>query len=97
MKTRLVNTHKEPFDICIMRPGYYKNPYVIGVHGTRDEVIKLFEGYFISRMKSMDSHYRYMIHRLEGNVLGCCCKPEACHGDVYIKYFRGEYDSILIA
>lgn len=90
----LVNVKKEPYDICIMRPGYYKNDYVIGVHGTREEVVKLFEYEFIRRMK-VDARYRYMVHRLAGKVLGCCCHPEPCHGDVYIKYFQGKYDKFL--
>jgi len=94
MRTRLVNTHKEPFDICIMRPGYYKNPYPIGLYGTRDEVIILFETYFLRRIKE-DKAYWHAIERLRGKVLGCCCAPEPCHGDVYIKYFQGKYDSIL--
>ena len=92
--TRIVNVRKEPYDICIMRPGYYKNRFVIGVHGTREEVIKLFEIEFIRLMKT-DSFYLMAIERLRGKVLGCCCSPEPCHGDVYINYFQGKYDSIL--
>jgi len=92
--TKLVNVKKEPFDICIMRPGYYQNKYVIGIHGTREEVVKLFEDDFIRRMKT-DSHFRYMVHRLAGKTIGCCCAPDSCHGDVYIKYFNGGYDNEL--
>ena len=97
MNTRLVNVRKEPYDICIMRPGYYQNPYPIGdVHGDRETVIKLFESYFLSRMRT-DKVYRKAIQRLRGKVIGCCCAPKPCHGDIYIKYFRGEYDEILKA
>lgn len=94
--TRLVNVRKEPYDICIMRPGYYQNSYMIGVHGTREEVIKLFENDFIRRMKT-DLRYKMMIEKLRGKTIGCCCAPKPCHGDVYIKYFQGKYNNILKA
>lgn len=94
IETKLVNVKKEPYDICIMRPGYYQNQYVIGVHGTREQVIQLFEDDFIRRMKT-DQTFRMMVQRLEGKIIGCCCTPLPCHGDVYIKYFNGEYDKLL--
>ena len=94
MQTQLVNVHKEPYDICIMRPGPYSNPFKIGVHGNRDEVIQLFEDDFIRRMKT-DPQFRLLVVRLEGKRIGCCCSPLPCHGDVYIKYFNGEYDDLI--
>lgn len=38
MKTRVVNVHKEPYDVCIMRPSLFGNMFVIGKDGDRDEV-----------------------------------------------------------
>ena len=95
-ETRLVNVKKEPYDICIMRPGYYQNRFPIGVCGTREEVIKLFEIEFIHKIKT-DSFYLMAIERMRGKTIGCCCSPEPCHGDVYINYFQGKYDTILKA
>ena len=50
MKTKVVNVHKEPYDVSIMRPSIYGNPYVIGSDGTREEVIEKFKKYFEQRI-----------------------------------------------
>ena len=70
-----------PYDIYIGRPGPWGNPYVIGVDGTREEVIDKFEKYYLQN-EWMQTH----ISELKDKVLGCFCYPLACHGDVLIKY-----------
>ena len=32
------------------------------------------------------------IPELNGKVLGCWCKPSACHGDILIKLFKEHFD-----
>lgn len=54
------------------------NPFQIGEHGTREEVIEKFRRYVTS-----SSQLAPEIRHLRGKRLGCWCKPDqACHGDV---------------
>ena len=86
MKTRVVNVHKEPCDICIMRPSIYGNPFIIGRDGTREEVIAKFRIYFRKRIHN-DMIYLTAIGELRGKKIGCCCAPKLCHGDIYVEFF----------
>jgi hypothetical protein len=47
----------------------------------RDEVISKFEEYLLKNEELMKD-----LHELKGKILGCWCKPEACHGDILAKY-----------
>lgn len=89
MTTTVVNQYKESYDISIMCPGPWGNPYVIGRDGTREEVIVLFKH---SLLSSTGLKWRWMrnnIHKLKDKRLGCCCKPHACHGDVLAELADG--------
>lgn len=87
MKTKVVNVHREPYDVCIMRPSIYGNHYVIGRDGTREEVIAKFKIYFYNRIK-WDKAYLAAVEKLQSKRIGCCCAPEPCHGDIYVKYLE---------
>ena len=41
--TRVVNAHREPYDVLIARPSKWGNPFQIGWDGNRDQVIKMYE------------------------------------------------------
>lgn len=75
--TKVVNLNNEPFDIFIGRPSDWGNPFIIGIHGTRDEVIAKYDTYLAQNEKLQDK-----LHSLEGYRLGCFCKPEHCHGEI---------------
>lgn len=83
--TRVVHLKKEPYDILIGRPSKYGNPFVIGRDGTRDQVIGNYESWIRSNPALMAQ-----VHELKGKVLGCWCKPNACHGDVLIKIIHEQ-------
>jgi len=89
MKTRVVNVNKEPYDICIMRPSIYGNPFIIGRDGTREEVIEKFRVYFYNRIKT-DKYFLIMVQKLKGLILGCCCAPQSCHGNIYVEFLEKE-------
>src|ERR1041384_4843469 len=74
----LGNLYKAPFDVKIMRPSIYGNPYKIGPHGNRERVIDLYRTY-LQKHPDLIEMGRL---QLKGKILGCCCKPLACHGDV---------------
>lgn len=80
MKTKVVNIHYDKiYDVYIGRPSIWGNPYKIGINGTREEVLKKYREYILGSSK------RFLLPDLKGKVLGCFCKPLACHGDVLIK------------
>ena len=85
MKTRVVNRYKEPYDVYIGRPSKWGNPFSIGKDGTREEVIEKYERYLMGKVELLTS-----LHELRGKVLGCWCKPLACHGDVLVRWVNME-------
>lgn len=78
--TKVVHCKKEHYDVYIGRPSKWGNPFVIGKDGNRQEVIKKYKQYVLNSPELMKS-----LPELKDKVLGCWCKPQACHGDVLIK------------
>lgn len=94
LKTRLVNIHKEPYDVSIMRPGYFGNQYIIGKHGTREEVVQKHWTNLLSRLRYDDLFLKELL-KLRGKTLGCCCTPEICHGDNLLKILNAKVIGII--
>ena len=92
--TTVVNIHSgASYDICIMRPSKWGNPYSHLPHtrakfrvGTRQEAIDRHMEYVLDHPELLDA-----IGELRGKVLGCCCKPLPCHGD-----FLAELAELLV-
>jgi hypothetical protein len=91
MKTEVVNLSKEAFDVYIGRPsprrpeGPWGNPFIIGVHGTRAQVIQKFGWALRNSDKPEFVWMRQHIAELKGKRLGCFCAPLPCHGDELAK------------
>jgi hypothetical protein len=88
--TKVVNIDKGgKHDIYIGRGSRWGNPYAIGFDGDRDEVIHKFKYDFergflkFSKKDALE---------LKGKILGCHCKPAACHGDVLAEYLNSLDD-----
>ncbi len=79
--TRVVHFKRESCQVYIGRPGIWGNPYTIGRDGNRDEVIALYERHLLDSPELLAK-----LPQLKGMVLGCWCKPKACHGDVLARY-----------
>ena len=77
-KTRVVHCKVEPFDIYIGRPSKWGNPFKVGKDGSREEVIQKYRQWVRTNPMLMTQ----LTTELKGKVLGCWCKPDACHGDV---------------
>lgn len=77
MRTRVVLVGTSPDEIYIGRPSKWGNPFVIGRHGNRAEVIDRYRTYLSLRPELMDS-----LGELRGRQLACHCAPKPCHGDV---------------
>jgi len=67
----------EDYTVDISRRSQWGNPFR---HGTREERLKKFENYMRGRVDLMLD-----LPKLEGETLGCWCKPKKCHGDILIK------------
>ena len=48
---KVVHCKKAPFDVYIGRPSKWGNPFIIGKHGTREEVINKYEAYIMNNPK----------------------------------------------
>ena len=83
MKTKVVNCRTSGYDVYIGRPSKWGNPFVIGKDGSREEVIQKYEKWIMS---DENATLRTQIKKeLKGKVLGCWCKPKACHGDILAR------------
>ena len=85
----VVNLYKSNYDVYIGRPTLFGNPYIVGKHGERGQCVEFFKEYFYARLAS-DAEFREAVDSLRGKVLGCYCKPQACHGDVIEEYLASE-------
>ncbi len=80
MVCKVVNVRKEKCDIYIGRGSKWGNEFVIGRDGNREEVI----GKYKERILKND-YLLSCLGELKDKVLGCYCKPLACHGDVLVE------------
>ena len=73
--TSVVHCMRDEYDVYIGRPSKWGNPFQIGVHGTREEVVDMYRVYIQGRVDLNPKE-------LQGLRLGCWCVPELCHGHV---------------
>lgn len=62
--------------VYVGRGSPWGNPWRVGEHGTREEVISRFER---ETLPTLD------LRPLEGRDLVCFCAPKACHADALLK------------
>lgn len=83
MSTVIINKHRTSVpegSVHIGRPSKWGNPFRIGVHGSRKQVIEKYRSYILSQPQLMAS-----LHELRGKTLVCYCKPQPCHGDILVE------------
>lgn len=68
--------------VYVGRPTCYGNPFVIGTHGNREEVVRKFELYLLNNEELIGKIRK----ELKGKSLICWCAPRACHADILMKY-----------
>lgn len=83
--TRVVNIYKESPDIYIGRNSKWGNPFIIGKDGSREEVIEKYKNYILNKPELLKD-----LPELKDKVLGCFCKPKACHGDILVQLVEEE-------
>lgn len=84
----------------IGRPSTLGNPFVIGVDGSRDEVVAQYERWLRHHMRAATptgDNVRTELRRIKARCeqgfpvkLGCFCAPAACHGDVIKRIIESE-------
>lgn len=99
-RTKLINIKKtKNWDISIMRrrgtPHHFGNPFIMGVDGDRDEVCDKHDSWlrgtdFTDFKQQQRTYVLSNLWNLEGKRIACCCTPERCHGDNYIKILKEE-------
>ncbi len=82
---RVVHCKKEKYDVYIGRPSKWGNPFTIGEHGTRTQVIEKYKKWILKNQPLLDDLYE-----LKGKILGCWCSPKSCHGDILIDLLKLE-------
>jgi len=75
--TFVVNKKDHVYDVYIGRPTKWGNPFAIGKDGNREQVIEKYREWVLKQPKLMSE-----LHELQDKILGCFCKPQACHGDI---------------
>ena len=70
-----------PGAVYIGRPSKWGNPFIVGKHGTREQVIQKYA----SHIGTMVSEGLIDISELRGKGLVCWCSPLPCHGDILLK------------
>lgn len=76
-RTRVVNIRREDSDVFIGRPSRWHNPFHIGPDGTRAQVITKYRQWIMRQPRLLRD-----LRSLRGQVLGCNCPPQPCHGEV---------------
>ncbi len=89
MRTRVVHVAVENHEVYIGRGTPWGNPYIIGRDGTREQCIAQHKKDLL-RNPSMLTRIQ---QELKGKVLGCHCKPKACHGDTYVEIADAQQDT----
>ena len=86
MTTTIINLAqtRHPAAIRIDRATRWGNPYRIGEHGNRQEVIALYRVYLWNKIRSGEIPLDQLA-TLHGQTLACWCKPLPCHGDVLAR------------
>lgn len=82
--TKVVNVRREPYDVSVMRPSVFGNPFVLGRDGDRPTVIRKYREWFAQRVA--DDTFRKAVLALKGKRIGCVCSPAACHASVIAEY-----------
>lgn len=78
------NTELKNQPVYIGRGSKWGNPFVIGTHGTRDQVCDKYEVWFKEQIAS-GKITQADLKSLIGKDLICFCAPLRCHGQTIIK------------
>ena len=70
--------------VRIDRRTRWGNPFLIGRHGSREEVIERYRAWLWGKLRKGEIQVAELA-ALNGKTLACHCHPLPCHGDVLVK------------
>ena len=82
---RVVKKGTAAYDIYIGRGSPWGNPFHVGIHGSRNEVIEEYDRWIRGQ-----PHLMARLQELKGKVLACFCAPKRCHGEVLIQLLKEQ-------
>ena len=98
---KVVNLRGDNYTVYIGRAGhgqdgFFGNPVKIdqpcgicrGVHFDRGSTLICYEIYLRKRLRESTTFRARFMALVKDDVLGCFCKPDACHGDVMIRVWE---------
>lgn len=79
---------REPYDVSVMRPGPWGNPFSSKAHAVskfrvncRAQALAYFQSWVLSQPELIKQAKAELYHK----VLACCCgEHELCHGDIWV-------------
>jgi len=83
MCDKVVHCKRSSYDVYIGRPSKWRNPFTIGKHGSREDVIDKYREWFMEQ-----DYLLVALPELFDKVIACWCAPQACHGDVLVGFAR---------
>ena len=89
MHRLVVHCKKSKYDVYCGRPSKWGNPFEIGKHGSRREVIEKYRKYILENKELLKD-----LGELRGKILGCWCAPKECHCDILAEL--ANTDSVFL-
>jgi len=83
---KVVNLHKDSYDVYIGRGSKWGNKFIIGKDGTREEVVEKYRKWILTQPQLLND-----LPELYGKTLGCFCHPKACHGHILVRLAYEKY------
>ena len=82
MKVYNIKDKNKPADaVYVGRPSKFGNPFVVGKHGNREQVVTKYKNWLLSKPELCE----LAKSELKGKDLVCFCAPLPCHGDVLLE------------
>lgn len=75
-----------PNSVYVGRPSDFGNPFSIGIHGNRSQVIQRFKT-LVENNKEFKQQIKDI---LKGKNLICWCSPLPCHADILLQIANSE-------
>jgi hypothetical protein len=101
-RARVVNMHREGWDVDISRNGPWGNPYshmrdtaAQYVVESRERAVDLYREWLRQRVRDGEPGLVQALAALHGLRLGCYCAPDLCHGEVLADAAMWAYTHIM--
>ena len=88
-----VNLRTSEYDVRIDRKSRWGNPFIIGKHGNRNDVIAKHKSWLWGEIKAGRISHSDLAE-LHEQRLGCHCAPNPCHGDTLTAAAAWAYEKV---